>query len=380
MDRRSFLTTTAVAGSGVAAGFTPTDLRAASAPTRRDTRGRALRVLILGGTNLTGPHNVRYLVERGHAVTIFTRGRREPGLFQDSFRDVEQLVGDRADDLTALEGRTWDVVIDSSGNDESWVRDTVDLLADAVDRYMFVSSTGVFYPYLTTEIDETVEPLLVDESDGEDGAARYGVMKAKAENEVRRVFGDRGIIIRPGYIVGPLDSTHRGTYWPKRLRAGGDVLVPGNRQDQVQQIDVRDLTEFMVHCIENGTNGTFNVTGPAASPTTLEEFVYGVRAAFPSTPDNAVRWHWVEDLDFLEEQEVYFAIPWIMPRGNNMGSQRIDVSKAQAAGLTYRSIATTAQDTMTWFDSLPEETRAEARMSIPEEKERAVLEAWANRS
>ena len=31
------------------------------------------------------------------------------------FDDIEQLRGDRGSDLSALEGREWDVVIDNSG-------------------------------------------------------------------------------------------------------------------------------------------------------------------------------------------------------------------------------------------------------------------------
>ena len=317
---------------------------------------------------------MRYLIERGHSVSIFTRGRREPGLFQDSFEHVERLIGDRSDDLTALEGRSWDAVIDASGSDEAWTKASAELLRDSVDTYMYISSTGVFYPYLTTDISEDTQPALEDPSDGEDGSARYGVMKARSENEARRVFGDRTTVVRPGYIVGPLDSTHRGTYWPKRLREGGDVLVPGRKSDQVQQIDVRDLTEFMVHLLEDGIHGTFNVTGPA-SRTSLEEFVYGVKGAFTEP----VTWTWIEDYDFLEEQGIYFAIPWIPATGNNYGSQTINVDRAQAAGLTYRSIAQTAIDTIEWWDTLPEETRAEARMAISPETERAALAAWRAR-
>ena len=104
-----------------------------------------MSILILGGTNLTGPHNVRYALERGHSVTIFTRGRAKPGLFQDQFKHVEQLVGDRADDLGALEGRRWDAVIDASGMQVEWTRDSARLLKDAADVYLYISSTGVAF-------------------------------------------------------------------------------------------------------------------------------------------------------------------------------------------------------------------------------------------
>ena len=180
--------------------------------------------------------------------------------------------------------------------------------------------------------------------------------------------------MRPGYIVGPLDSTHRGTYWPERLARGGDVMVPGRKTDLVQQVDVRDLTEFMIHMLENETHGTFNVTGPSL-PTTLEEFVYGVKA----TTSSDVSWTWIEDHEFLRENNVVWAIPWLMPVDDNRGSQRIDIDRAKEAGLTFRPIAVTATDTLEWYNSLSAEERAEPPMVILPEKEREVLAAWRAR-
>jgi 2'-hydroxyisoflavone reductase len=243
-----------------------------------------------------------------------------------------------------------------------------------VDTYLYISSTGVYYPYLTVDIGEDTPVALEDPSEGDDGAARYGVMKARSELEARRVFGDRTLVVRPGYIVGPLDGTHRGTYWPERLARGGDVLVPGRKSDQVQQIDVRDLTEWMIRLLEGGVHGTFNATGPGAH-VTMEEFVYAVRA----TSSAPVRWTWVEDYGFLEEQGVFYAIPWILPAGNNLGSQRIDVSRARAAGLTWRPMAVTARDTLDWYRTLSPEERAEPPMAITPEREREILEAWRAR-
>jgi 2'-hydroxyisoflavone reductase len=380
--RRDFLKTTAAAGGALALGFGPARAAGLSGSPRGGrtvvTRApRALKILILGGTNLTGPHNVRYALERGHEVTIFTRGRREPGLFKDAFEHVEHLTGDRENDLEALKGRSWDAVIDASGMKEQWTRDSAELLRDAVGTYLYISSTGVYYPYLTTEITEDTEVELVDPSDGEKGASSYGVMKSLSEIEARKVFGDRACVVRPGYIVGPLDGTHRGTYWPERLRRGGEVMVPGKKTDLVQQIDVRDLTEFMVHLLENETHGTFNVTGPA-QPTTLEEFVYGVRA----TSSAEVAWTWIEDYDFLRENQVVWAIPWIMPVDDNLGSQRIDISRAKAAGLEFRAIAVTAMDTLEWYhsDALTDEQRTNPPMVILPEKEEEVLAAWKARS
>jgi 2'-hydroxyisoflavone reductase len=320
---------------------------------------------------------VRYALERGHTVTIFTRGRRKPGLFQDAFENVEHLIGDREDNLEALRGRSWDAVIDASGMNERWTRDSAQLLKDAVGTYLYISSTGVFYPYLTSDIKEDTELVLEDESGGDDRASWYGVMKALSENEARQAFGERACIVRPGYIVGPLDSTHRGTYWPDRLTRGGEILVPGKRTDQVQQIDVRDLTEWIIHLLENETRGVFNATGPA-SPITIEEFVYGMRAATSSEPT----WTWVDDYDFLEEHRIYAAIPWVLPTGNNLGSQCINIDRAKAAGLTFRPIAVTAMDTLEWYysDALTDEERATPPMAITPEREVELLAVWKARA
>lgn len=380
--RREFLKSAAAAGGALALGFGDAVPGVAGAVTSGRTAipvpprsSRALRILILGGTNLTGPHIVRYALERGHQISIFTRGRTKPGLFQDAFERVEHLIGDRADNLEALKGHTWDVCIDSSGSNAAWTRDSAELLRDAVESYMYISSTGVYYPY-PQGITEDTEVKLVDPSGGENGSARFGVMKALSEIEARKVFGERTCVVRPTYIVGPLDGTNRGTYWPERLRRGGEVLVPGKKTDQVQQIDVRDLTEWMVHLLENGTHGTFNAVGPA-SPMTMEEFVYGMRA----TTSAEVRWTWIEDYAFLQAHKFTAAIPWILPADDYLGSQSIDNGRAKAAGLTFRPVAVTAMDTLAWFhsDAVTDEERASPPMALSPEREVELLEAWKRR-
>ena len=54
-----------------------------------------MKLLILGGTVFLGRHIVEYALERGHEVTIFTRGQRNPDLFPE----VERVRGNRDGDL-----------------------------------------------------------------------------------------------------------------------------------------------------------------------------------------------------------------------------------------------------------------------------------------
>jgi 2'-hydroxyisoflavone reductase len=299
-------------------------------------------------------------------------------LFAELFDDVEQLIGDRADNLEALRGRSWDVVIDNSGARTQWTRDSAELLKDSVGTYVYVSSTGVYYPYLTTEIGEDTEVDLVDASEGENGSAVYGVMKATSELAAQEAFGeDRTLVIRPGYIVGPADRSDRFTYWPVRFDRGGEILAPGKKTDQVQMIDVRDLTEWMIRLLELGITGTFNATGPGF-PLTMEEFVYGMRAATSSV----MSFTWIEDYEFLQAHRLTFAIPWLMPVDDHLGSQRIDVSKAVANGLSYRPMAITSMETLAWWlsPSVSDERRANPRFVLSPEREREILEAWTARS
>ena len=102
-----------------------------------------LSILVLGGTGYIGPPLVKHAVARGHKITIFTRGRRNPEL-PDT---IERLTGDRdTGDLAALSGKKWDVVIDDSANNPKWVKDSTELLRGNVGRYLFTSSTGVYPP------------------------------------------------------------------------------------------------------------------------------------------------------------------------------------------------------------------------------------------
>ena len=84
----------------------------------------------------------------------------------------------------------------------------------------------------------------------------YGPLKALCEQEAEKAFPGRCCNIRPGLIVGPRDRSDRFTYWPVRMARGGEVLAPGTPDDLTQYIDVRDLAEFMVHCVERGLIST----------------------------------------------------------------------------------------------------------------------------
>ena len=344
---------------------------------------RSLRVLMLGGTGFIGPHIVHAALVRGHQVAMLNRGRRSPTQNAGDFAKVEALRGDRTqpDAYASVKGRTWDVVVDTA-NSVPWTRDACAALRGAAGRFLYVSSTGAFWPYRTVEIAEAGPVRMQDEPP--QATPSFGVMKAQSEQAARDAFPAAHLVIRPGYIVGPGDTSDRFTYWPVRVARGGEVLVPGRRDDRVQYIDVRDLAEWMVRVMEAGTTGTFNAVGPAA-PQTLAQFIDGLAPI--TAPGTAFTW--IEDYAFLKAYPLRpktaddpggltEAIPWVMPEGDELGHMRINHRKALAAGLTYRPLLTTARDTLAWrqSDAVPAALRATPRYVLTPEQERTMLATW----
>ena len=320
---------------------------------------KKLKILILGGTSFLGPHQIAYALKRGHSVSIFTRGKTKSTVHKELFDKVEHLIGDRNDNLTALKKGTWDVVIDNSGRNVKWTTDTAELLKDRAKIYLYTSSTGVYYPYLGDTITEETKTLTKEPETLEDENEKleywYGVMKTNSENAAIKAFGaERTIIARPTYMFGPGDKTNRFIHWPVRLAKGGEVLVPGKKEDLVQYADVRDVAEFMIRLAENKTNGKFNIAGPTTQQT-MYAFVNEAKNAFDTNTTIIP----IDDYEFLAKNDVHYLVPWIPPIGKNYGSSRAANQKAITAGLTFRDLKTSVKEMYDWWysDAITQEQR-----------------------
>jgi len=201
----------------------------------------------------------------------------------------------------------------------------------------------------------------------------YGPLKALSEKEAEKWFPGNALIIRPGLIAGPGDESDRFTYWPVRIARGGEVLAPGTPNDPVQFIDARDLAEWTIRMVEQGTVGTFNATGPAYK-LTMGKMLDEIKAAAKS--DATFTW---ADADFLAAQKVrpWSDMPtWVPPRGKSIGFSQINTQKALSKGLTFRSIGDTTVATLEWFRKQPAERQAKLKAGLTAEREATVLAAW----
>jgi len=220
---------------------------------------------------------------------------------------------------------------------------------------VFVSSISVYANFAEPRHEDS--PLAELAEPTEDYRSRaYGALKALSEAEVERAFPGRALIVRPGLIVGPDDPTDRFTYWPQRVRRGGEILAPAPSERPVQFVDVRDLAEWMVRIDETGI---FNATGRPG------EFTLGALLEVCGATDVT----WVDDA-FLGEHEVeeWMELPLWIPEADEpwRAFQLVDVSRALAAGLTFRPLAETVRDVPEWT----------GEAGLTPEREAELLAAW----
>ncbi|MCC6409142.1 MAG: epimerase [Planctomycetes bacterium] len=336
----------------------------------RGERPKSLKVLVLGGTRFIGPHIVEAALARGHQVTLFNRGQTNPELFPE----CEKLRGDRDGDMSALEGRRWDAVLDTWTDMPRHVRSAATLLGPAVGQYLYVSSLNAVADLSKANLDETAETTPLDPKDEDDASAElFGGRKARCEKLLAEICPKRYTIVRPGLIVGPRDGSDRFTYWPVRVARGGEVLAPGSGDDPTQFVDARDLGEFIVTLVERRTLGLFHVVGPERQLVMREMLETCVRA---TGSDATLTWI---DTEFLFEQGVspWTDLPaWLPSVEPGQAYWTLNVSKAIHAGLRFRPLEVTVRDTLAWWNSLPEDRRAALKRGLSPEREREVLAAW----
>lgn len=345
---------------------------AASGVLRRSMAAETARrtLLILGGTGFIGPHLTKEALRSGWRVTHFNRGKRAP----QGVADVETLIGDRNGQIDALRGRKWDVVVDDTGQIPRYVKMSADLLAPNVGYCLFISSISAYASFAKPNDERSPVGHLSDPDIDKTTDETYGPMKALCEQYSMEAFKGRASVVRPGYIVGPLDGSDRFTYWPVRASKGGEMMAPGTAHDPVQIIDVRDLATWMIKLAQERVTGCFNAISPPRA------FTMGdlIKASLHASPAAGSKATWVPE-DFLATQwkveELDFP-PWSPMSGETAGASLTSTARAKKAGLRTRPMQETVDDTLAWFHTLPPERQARLRAGIDPRKEADVLKAW----
>jgi 2'-hydroxyisoflavone reductase len=296
-----------------------------------------MRLLTIGGTVFLGRAFVEAALERGHEVTVFTRGKSNPGLYADA----EHLVGDRESDLSSLEGRTWDAVVDTCGYATAVVARSAALLSRAVEHYTFISSISVYRDWPDQAIDET-SPTKGPDDVADDGG--YGANKALCERVVESHFPGRSVQVRPGLIVGPHENVGRLPYWLRAAARGSPLIAPAPPERTIQLVDARDIAAFALDLAEARVAGTFNVTAPEGDAT-----FHDLVTACLDVTDSDAELVWVSDAALQAAGvEEWTELPLWLP-ASHPAPWSVDVTRAQEAGLACRPLHETVANTWDWL-------------------------------
>ncbi|MFE1173476.1 NAD-dependent epimerase/dehydratase family protein [Streptomyces sp. NPDC058773] len=326
-----------------------------------------MKLLMLGGTEFVGRAVTEAALARGWQVTVFHRGRHAAP------EGATALHGDRGDagGLAALEEGEWDAVVDTWSGAPAAVRDTARLLAGRVGRYAYVSSCSVYAYPPTAPYDE--QAALVTGSPDATDAEDYAQAKRGGELAVTEAFGERGLLIRAGLVLGPYENIGRLPWWLGRIARGGPVLAPGPRDAALQYVDVRDLAEWTPEVLESGSGGAYNLASEPGHATMGEL----LESCVKTTGSDA-------ELCWTGPEEILAAgaVPWTeLPMWPGPGEDRdavygADVSKAVANGLRCRPIGETVADTWAWLQRIggvaPQRPDRPV-VGLPAEKEAAIL-------
>ncbi|MFJ6382798.1 NAD-dependent epimerase/dehydratase family protein [Kitasatospora sp. NPDC092039] len=322
-----------------------------------------MRILVMGGTRFIGLHFAEAALAAGHDVTVLHRGRSGAGLLPDA----THLIADRDADLSVLRGRSWDATVDVCAYFPRQVRE----LAAALDpgsagRYLLVSSLAVYDVPAAPGYAEDSPLLPADGPEAEEvTAGSYGVLKVQCERAAREAFGPGALLIRPTYVIGPHDYTHRFDYWVERLARGGEVLAPGRPDAPVQVVDARDLAAWMLALLERGASGAYHAATPP--PFGLGDLLDAVASAV-APPGTALTW---VDEEFLRAAGVTEqALPLWPAAPETRATSTADPAAALATGLALRPVADTARDVQP-FPPVPG--------TLDPAREAALLAAWHRR-
>jgi nucleoside-diphosphate-sugar epimerase len=242
----------------------------------------AMRVLVIGGTQFLGPPLVRRLVDLGHEVTVFHRGRTQAELPQG----VEHILGDRHD-LAAHLGQFRrlgpEVVVDMIAFTEADAAGLVVTFRGLARRAVVISSGDVYRAYgrflglepgpieptpLTEDspLRTVLFPYRGQAQDPDDFLHHYD--KIPVEQIVMGARDLPGTVLRLPMVHGPGDSHGRLSAYLKRMddQRPAIVLDEGMARWKSPRGYVEDVAAAIAMAVadDRAAGRTYNLGEPVA--------------------------------------------------------------------------------------------------------------------
>lgn len=225
-----------------------------------------MNVLVIGGTSFFGKDIVDIALNRGHRVTVFSRGNQRP----DFWDKVEHILGDRSDqsDFEAkLKGQEYDAVIDNVAYSRNHVESALKAMWGNIGRYVLTSSVAVYFniprfrlPVRETDVDFCATE---DPQPGIGSLSTYAAGKIGAEKALCEQTSVEYTIIRPPLVMGPEDGVNRIQFYYQRILDGEPLILANGGVQALQPIYRRDLALSYLLAIESpsAVNQSYTVAG-----------------------------------------------------------------------------------------------------------------------
>lgn len=209
-----------------------------------------MRILIMGGTRFIGVYLTKILLEQGHEVVLFNRGKKPAPV-----EGIQQIHGDRTDASQIkekLSSENFDAIFDNNGRELSDTQPLADIFKGKVKHLVYMSSAGV---YLKTD------QLPHIEGDAIDPKSRH-----KGKHETESYLIEQGLpftSIRPTYIYGPQNYNDVEAWFFDRIVRDRPIPVPGNGLHITQLGHCKDLANAMAAVLgnEKAIAQIYNISG-----------------------------------------------------------------------------------------------------------------------
>jgi len=204
----------------------------------------------MGGTRFIGVYLTKILLEQGHEVVLFNRGKKPAPV-----EGIQQIHGDRTDASQIkekLSSENFDAIFDNNGRELSDTQPLADIFKGKVKHFVYMSSAGV---YLKTD------QLPHIEGDAIDPKSRH---KGKHETESYLIEqGSPFTSIRPTYIYGPQNYNDVEAWFFDRIVRDRPIPVPGNGLHITQLGHCKDLANAMAAVLgnEKAIAQIYNISG-----------------------------------------------------------------------------------------------------------------------
>jgi nucleoside-diphosphate-sugar epimerase len=226
-----------------------------------------MHVLFIGGTGLISTAIARQLLEAGHEVTLFNRGKSESRLPEGA----TQILGDRKDYAAFEAGftdKTYDVVVDMVAFHPDDTASAIKAFSGRCGQFIHCSTVCVYSGPVTQIPTTETEPYHSLGGYGKDKAICELLLLQEFESKSfpatimrpSHSYGEGGGIIRP---FGPADT------FVDRLRKNKPIVVQGDGNSLWASCHVDDVARGFI-----ATMGKTNCLGEAYNVTSDEWFTW----------------------------------------------------------------------------------------------------------